>query len=98
MRLGGALVRKDIPPYVKAAKDPVSFIGINSIGLRRRGFSSEKISEIQNIYRKLFQTDNNITQALEIIDTDFPASKERDEITSFIRSSQRGVMKGYSSK
>jgi len=95
---GGSLVRKDIPPYVKAAKEPVSFVGINSIGLRRRGFTSEKISEIQNIYRQIFQLDNNISQALEIIDTEFPASKERDEIASFIRSSQRGIMKGYMSR
>jgi UDP-N-acetylglucosamine acyltransferase len=95
---GGSLIRKDIPPYVKAAKEPVSFVGINSIGLRRRGFSSDKIAEIQNIYRQLFQSNNNTSQALEIIDTDFPASKVRDEITSFIRSSQRGIMKGYASK
>jgi UDP-N-acetylglucosamine acyltransferase len=73
-------------------------MGINSIGLRRRGFTPEKIAEIQNIYRQLFQTENNISQAMEVIDTDFPASKERDEITSFIRSSQRGIMKGYFSK
>ena len=95
---GGALVRKDIPPYVKAAKEPVSFVGINYIGLQRRGFTPNKISEIQNIYRQLFQRENNISQALELIDTDFPKSKERDEIINFIRSSQRGIMKGYSSK
>jgi len=95
---GGALVRKDIPPYVKAAKEPVSFVGINSIGLQRRGFTPNKISEIQNIYRQLFQRENNISQALEVIDTDFPKSKERDEIINFIRSSERGIMKGYSSK
>ena len=95
---GGALVRKDIPPYVKAAKEPVSFVGINYIGLQRRGFTPNKISEIQNIYRQLFQRENNISQALEVIDTDFPKSKERDEIINFIRSSQRGIMKGYSSK
>ncbi len=95
---GGSLVRKDIPPYVKAAKEPISFVGINSIGLRRRGFTPDKIAEIQNIYRQIFQKDNNTSQALEVIDTEFAASKERDEITSFIRSSQRGIMKGYSSK
>ena len=95
---GGALVRKDIPPYVKAAKEPVSFVGINSIGLQRRGFTPNKISEIQNIYRQLFQRENNISQALEVIDTDFPKSKERDEIINFIRSSKRGIMKGYCSK
>ena len=52
---GGSLVRKDVPPYTKAAKEPLSYVGINSIGLRRRGFSTEKISEIQNIYRILYQ-------------------------------------------
>ena len=95
---GGALVRKDIPPYVKAAKEPVSYVGVNSIGLQRRGFTPDKISEIQNIYRQLFQRENNISQALEVIDTDFTKSQERDEIINFIRSSQRGIMKGYSSK
>ena len=52
---GGSLVRKDVPPYVKAAREPLSYVGINSVGLRRRGFSSEKITEIQNIYRLLYQ-------------------------------------------
>ena len=44
---GGSLVRKDVPPYIKAAREPLSFVGINSIGLRRRGFSDDKIKEIQ---------------------------------------------------
>ncbi len=92
---GGSLVRKDVPPYVKAAKDPLSFVGINSIGLRRRGFDSEKINEIQQIYRILFQQTNNTSQALDIIEAELNATPERDEIISFVRSSQRGVMKGY---
>lgn len=92
---GGSLVRKDIPPYVKAAKEPVSYAGVNSIGLRRRGFSNDKINEIQNIYRILFQKKYNTTQALEIIETEFEASKERDEIITFIRNSPRGIMKGF---
>ena len=92
---GGSLVRKDIPPYVKAAREPLSFIGINSIGLRRRGFTEEKITEIQDIYRILFQKNNNNSQAIIKIETELKSSRERDEITSFVRNSGRGIMKGY---
>ncbi|MCB0472392.1 MAG: acyl-ACP--UDP-N-acetylglucosamine O-acyltransferase [Flavobacteriaceae bacterium] len=94
---GGALVRKDVPPYTKAAKEPLSYVGINSIGLRRRGFSADKIREIQNIYRILYQQNNNTSQALEIIEAELEATPERDQIITFIRNSQRGIMKGYSS-
>lgn len=94
---GGSLVRKDIPPYTKAAKEPLSYVGINSIGLRRRGFSSEKINEIQNIYRILFQKNNNTTQASRILEAELDATPERDEVLTFIKNSQRGIMKGYSS-
>ncbi|WP_430612350.1 acyl-ACP--UDP-N-acetylglucosamine O-acyltransferase [Flavobacterium sp. JP2137] len=92
---GGSLLRKDVPPYAKAAKEPLSFIGINSVGLRRRGFSTDKIREIQDIYRILYQKNYNTTQALSIIEADFEATPERDEIIMFIRNSSRGIMKGY---
>lgn len=92
---GGSLVRKDVPPYVKAAREPLSYVGINSIGLRRRGFSTEKITEIQNIYRILYQKNYNNSQAMEIIEAEMKATPERDEILQFIRDSQRGIMKGY---
>jgi UDP-N-acetylglucosamine acyltransferase len=95
MIAGGSLVRKDIPPYVKAAKEPLSYVGVNSIGLRRRGFSSDTINEIQNIYRILFQKNFNTTQAIEIMETELSATPERDEILQFIRNSQRGIMKGF---
>ncbi len=94
---GGSLVRKDVPPFTKAAKEPLSYIGINSIGLRRRGFASEKIHEIQDIYRILYQKNNNTTQAVGIIEAEKEATPERDLILEFIRNSQRGIMKGYSS-
>jgi len=94
---GGSLVRKDIPPYTKAAKEPLSYVGINSIGLRRRGFTSAKINEIQNIYRILFQKNNNTTQASRILEAELDATPERDEVLTFIKNSQRGIMKGYSS-
>lgn len=93
---GGSLVRKDVPPYTKAAKEPLSYVGINSIGLRRRGFSTEKIREIQDIYRILYQKNYNTSQALGKIEAEMEATAERDEIITFIRSSQRGIMKGYS--
>lgn len=92
---GGSLVRKDVPPFVKAAREPLSYVGINSIGLRRRGFTSQKISEIQNIYRLLYQKNYNTTQATEIIEAEMEATPERDEILQFIKNSKRGIMKGY---
>ena len=95
---GGSLVRKDVPPYVKAAREPLSYVGINSVGLRRRGFSSEKITEIQNIYRILYQKKFNNSQAADIIEAEMIASPERDEILQFIRNSKRGIMKGYFQK
>ena len=95
---GGSLVRKDVPPYVKAAREPLSYVGINSVGLRRRGFASEKITEIQNIYRTLYQKKMNNSQAVDIIEAEMIASPERDEILQFIRNSQRGIMKGYFQK
>ena len=95
---GGSLVRKDVPPFVKAAREPLSYVGINSVGLRRRGFSSDKITEIQTIYRLLFQKKYNNTQATEIIEAEMIDTPERDEILNFIQNSQRGIMKGYFQK
>lgn len=92
---GGSLVRKDVPPFTKAAREPLSYAGVNSLGLRRRGFSSETISHIQEVYRYLFLNSLNNSRALEEIEINLPATKERDEIVNFIRSSERGVMKGY---
>lgn len=92
---GGSLVRKDVPPFVKAAREPLSYVGINSVGLRRRGFDTDKIKEIQNIYRILYQKNYNNSQAVQIIEVEMEATNERDEILQFIRDSQRGIMKGY---
>ena len=92
---GGSLVRKDVPPFVKGAREPMSYVGINSIGLRRRGFKSEKIKEIQNIFRILYQKSFNNTQAVRLIEAEMEATNERDEILQFIKNSKRGIMKGY---
>ncbi|NLN33299.1 MAG: acyl-ACP--UDP-N-acetylglucosamine O-acyltransferase [Flavobacteriaceae bacterium] len=95
---GGSHVRKDVPPFVKAARNPLSYAGVNSIGLQRRGFSTDQITEIQNIYRVFFQKSKNVTQALEIIENEFEETPERNQILSFIKNSPRGLMKGYSTR
>ena len=92
---GGSLVRKDVPPYVKAAREPLSYVGINSVGLRRRGFTSEQINEIQDIYRTIFVKNHNMTTALDIIEAERQPTEIRDEILDFIRNSNRGIMKGF---
>jgi UDP-N-acetylglucosamine acyltransferase len=95
---GGSLVGKDVPPYIKAARYPLSYAGVNSIGLRRRGFCNKKISAIQEIYRHLYNKGLNNSQAVEYIEAELPASNERDEIILFIRNSKRGIIKGYFDK
>jgi UDP-N-acetylglucosamine acyltransferase len=95
MLSGGSLVRKDVPPFIKAGREPLSYVGINSIGLRRRNFSNEKIREIQEVYRYIYQKGLNISQAAEVIEAEMPASTERDEILLFIKDSKRGIIRGY---
>jgi UDP-N-acetylglucosamine acyltransferase len=92
---GGSLVRKDVPPYIKASREPLSYVGINSIGLRRRNVTNEKIREIQDIYRYIYQKGLNTAQAIEIIEAEMPATQERDEILLFVKDSKRGIIRGY---
>ena len=92
---GGSLIRKDIPPYIKVAREPMTYAGINSVGLRRRGMSNEKIIEIQNLYRVIFQMKMNVSQALAYAEKELASTPERDEILLFIQNSQRGIIKGY---
>ncbi len=95
MLQGGALVNKDIPPFVKAAREPIAYAGINSIGLRRRGFTSEQIRDIQEIYRYLYLSGLNNSDAIERIEAELPATPERDEIIMFVRNAKRGIIRGY---
>lgn len=98
MLSGGSLVSKDIPPFVKAAHNPLSFVGANFIGLRRRGFSPEKINEIQEMFRILFQSGYNYSRACEMVENQVPQSAERDLVLDFIRSTKRGILKPYNPK
>ncbi|MBA7548057.1 Acyl-[acyl-carrier-protein]--UDP-N-acetylglucosamine O-acyltransferase [subsurface metagenome] len=88
-------VGKDIPPYILAGREPLSYTGTNSIGLRRKNFSKESIYEIQEIYRIIYQRGMNISDAIRYIDTNLPATDERDEIILFINNSKRGIIRGY---
>jgi len=92
---GGSKVNKDIPPFVTAGRDPLSYAGVNSIGLRRRGYTNEQIRDIQEVYRYLYQSGLNTTHAIERIQAELPATKERDEIILFVKNSPRGIIKGY---
>lgn len=90
---GGSLVRQDVPPFIKAIREPLSYGGVNSVGLKRKGFSIEKINHILDIYRIIYNKGLNTTKALSYIEEEIPATDERDEIVSFIRDSARGIIK-----
>jgi len=90
---GGSKIRTDVPPFIKADRDPLSYLGLNSVGLTRRGFEKERIDEIHNIYRVIYQNGMNITQALEEVEKQFKESTDRNYIIEFIRSSERGIIR-----
>lgn len=92
---GGSLVSKDVPPYIKAARTPLSYSGVNSVGLKRRGFKLDQINHILDIYRIIYNKGLNTTQALEFIEEEVAATDERDEIVTFIRDSPRGIIKRF---
>lgn len=91
---GGSLVRKDVPPFVTAAREPLSYVGVNSIGLERRGFTKAQINHIQDIYRIIFQNGLSTTKAVNLVKQNIPQSPERDSVINFIEKSDRGIMKG----
>lgn len=91
---GASLVRKSIPPYVRVAREPLQFIGVNTIGLSRRGFDKETIKQIEDIYRIIFVRGHNLSNALEIVEAEMPDSSIRREILGFIRAQPDGIVKG----
>jgi UDP-N-acetylglucosamine acyltransferase len=90
---GGAKVRIDVPPFIKADRDPLSYMGLNSVGLTRRGFGKERIDKIHEIYRAIYQMGMNISQALDYVEKEFPSAPDRDYILEFIRKSERGIIR-----
>ena len=94
---GGSKINKDIPPYILCGRDPLSYAGINIVGLRRRGFSSDQIRNIKDMNDIIYNAGFNVSDACAKIESGFPQSEERDTILEFIRSSRRGIVKGMSS-
>lgn len=92
---GGSKINKDIPPFVKAARDPIAYTGINIVGLRRRNFSPEDINTIQEVYRYMYQSQLNVSDAVERIHDEIPQGAVRDQILEFVRASNRGILRGY---
>ncbi len=91
---GASKVRTDVPPFIKADRDPLCYLGLNIVGLTRRGFEKDRIDEIHNIYRVIYQNNMNVSQALEYIEEKFKPSPDRDYILDFIRKSERGIIRG----
>jgi UDP-N-acetylglucosamine acyltransferase len=91
---GGSLVRKNVPPFIKAAREPLSFAGVNTIGMRRRGFSQDQIAAVEDIYRAIYVHNDNISRALQAAELELPESLEKSVILDFIRSSDKGIIRG----
>jgi UDP-N-acetylglucosamine acyltransferase len=91
---GASLVRKSVPPYIRVAREPLQFIGVNTIGLSRRGFDKEIIKQIEDIYRIIFVRGHNISNALEIVESEMPDTAIRRQIIDFIRKQSDGIVKG----
>ena len=94
---GGCKINKDVPPYILCGRDPLSYAGVNLVGLRRRGFTSDQIYTIKDIYDVIYNGGMNVSDALDKVEATFPQSEERDTIISFIRGSKRGIIKGMGS-
>ena len=91
---GGSRIGKDIPPYTLVGRDPITYCGINIVGLRRRGFTNQQVYLIQDIYRTIYTRGLNNSDALKAIETEYEPSEERDLILDFIKSSKRGIVRG----
>jgi UDP-N-acetylglucosamine acyltransferase len=91
---GASLVRKNVPPFVKAAREPLSYVGVNVVGLRRRGFDDAAVARIEDIYREIFVRNSNVDRAVQNVEQTLPRSPERGQILDFIRNSPKGIMRG----
>lgn len=92
---GGSLVRKNVPPFIKAAREPLSYAGVNSTGLQRRGYSQEEINHIADIYRYLFVRGLSVSRALEAIESELPDTRFKAEILEFIQNSPTGIIREF---
>ena len=91
---GASLIRKDVPPYIKAAREPLTFAGVNSVGLRRRGYTDEQVREIEDIYRAIYVQNSNLSKGVDAVLQSMDKTPLRDEIIGFIQASDKGVIRG----
>jgi UDP-N-acetylglucosamine acyltransferase len=91
---GGSLVRKNVPPFIKAAREPLSYAGVNTVGLRRRGFENETIAHIEDVYRMIYVHNSNISIAMHAAEMELPNTTEKETILDFIRQSDKGIIRG----
>ena len=91
---GASLIRKDVPPYIKAAREPLTFAGVNSVGLRRRGYTDEQVREIEDIYRTIYVQNSNLSKGVDAVLQSTDKTPLRDEIIGFIQASDKGVIRG----
>lgn len=90
---GGSLVRMDVPPYVRVAREPLAYMGVNSVRLERLGYSQNEINEVQNIYRVIYQGNHNMNKAIDKLENTFKKTEELTMIIDFFRSTTRGVLR-----
>jgi len=89
---GGFRAVQDVPPFIMAAEHPLRYKGVNSVGLKRRGFSLEDRRSIKKIYQMYFKSGLNRDDALKKIETEIPPSNSKDQIVDFIHTSDRGII------
>jgi UDP-N-acetylglucosamine acyltransferase len=92
---GGTMHNKDVPPYVRIGHVPSCYIGVNTIGLRRRGFSDETIRHIQDIYQHLYVFNQNISKGMLAVQENIPDSVYKTQILNFVETSKGGVVRGF---
>ena len=95
---GTSKINKDIPPFILCGRDPIAYCGVNIVGLRRRGFDSDQIRNIKDIYETIYFNGLNISDGCARVEAGFPQSPERDAILNFIRGSKRGIVRADISK
>lgn len=91
---GASLIRKNVPPYIRAAREPISYAGINAVGLRRRNFPEDDVKLIEDIYRILFVQNNNISKGVQALKEERPDCKYTQEVIDFVESSEKGIIRG----
>ncbi len=90
---GGTRFGKDVPPFALIGREPASYEGLNIVGLKRHGYTTQQIAEAQGAYRRIYLSKLNTTQALEAIEAEMPKSDIVNEIVEFVKASKRGIIK-----